>query len=220
VLAATNADLEARVRGGAFRQDLFYRLARLEVRLTPLRERRQDILPLVGCFLAEGRTDGLVPTLTPELRAAFEGGAWPGNARELRNAVERMRLTNSDKLHYELTDFRGAPDAKQNAGPGAAAEAERVPAALPDGTARRAAADGASAQMLNLRSAFRRLDRLRAAFREHRKLSRTEAARLLDVSLPTATRDLRTLCAEGLVRKVTPSASPASHYFAIREGSG
>ncbi len=210
VLAATNADLEERVRAGAFRQDLFYRLARLEIRLTPLRERRRDILPLAERFLAEGRSDGLVPTLAPELRAALEGGDWPGNARELRNAVERMRLVNSDKLHYELADFKVAPEA--------GAEGSADGTASSGGAGRRSVSpSGGPGGALNPRSAFRRLDRLRAAFREHRKLGRAEAARLLGVSLPTATRDLRALCSAGLIRKVMPGASPASHYFEMRE---
>ena len=91
LIAATNRDLEAEVRAGRFREDLFYRLNVIEVMLPPLRERRRDILPLAERLLAFfARQSGKPVTgFTAEARAALERYAWPGNLRELRNAVER-----------------------------------------------------------------------------------------------------------------------------------
>jgi DNA-binding NtrC family response regulator len=86
VLSATNADLRAMVKTGAFREDLFYRLNLIELRLPPLAERRDDVLPLADHFLA-GRA-----RLTETAREALLAHRWPGNVRELKNAVERAAL--------------------------------------------------------------------------------------------------------------------------------
>ena len=91
VVAATNRDLDADVRNGAFREDLLYRLNVVEVKVPALRERREDILPLARHFLAFfARSMGrAVPELSPTAEHALEDHAWPGNVRELRNAIER-----------------------------------------------------------------------------------------------------------------------------------
>ena len=86
VLSATNADLPAMIEGGTFREDLYYRINVIEIRLPPLTERSDDIVPLVEHFL-----DGEA-TLSDEARDSLLGHAWPGNVRELRNAIERARL--------------------------------------------------------------------------------------------------------------------------------
>ncbi len=91
VVSATNRDLEADVASGRFREDLLYRLNVLEVTVPPLRERRDDILPLAGHFLAFFAREAMkpVPDLSPEAEAALLRYEWPGNVRELRNAMER-----------------------------------------------------------------------------------------------------------------------------------
>jgi NtrC-family two-component system response regulator AlgB len=91
LIAATNRDLDAEVRAGRFREDLFYRLNVIEVTLPPLRERRRDILPLAENLLRFfARQSGKPVTgFTAEARTALERHGWPGNLRELRNAVER-----------------------------------------------------------------------------------------------------------------------------------
>ncbi|MEP6504767.1 MAG: sigma-54 dependent transcriptional regulator [Betaproteobacteria bacterium] len=86
VLSATNADLKAMVRDGLFREDLYYRLNVIEVRLPPLAERADDILPLAEHFLA-----GRAP-LSEAARDALRTHAWPGNVRELKNVIERAAL--------------------------------------------------------------------------------------------------------------------------------
>jgi two-component system, NtrC family, response regulator AlgB len=98
IVAATNRDLDAEVKAGRFREDLLYRLNTFEVLVPPLRERREDIVPLARRFIAffggkKARAAGGAarPTLEllPEAEAALSGYDWPGNVRELRNAVER-----------------------------------------------------------------------------------------------------------------------------------
>jgi transcriptional regulator with GAF, ATPase, and Fis domain len=91
VVAATNRDLEKAVREGTFREDLFYRLSVIPVRLPPLRERREDIPMLASHFaaLTSQRQGRPLPGFTPEARACLLRHDWPGNVRELANAVER-----------------------------------------------------------------------------------------------------------------------------------
>ena len=98
VIAATNRDLVRAVEEGAFRADLFYRLNVLTVRVPPLRERLDDILPLVRHFVALfnrqfGRS---VSDVAPEAIARLRSYGWPGNIRELRNLVERAMLLRTE----------------------------------------------------------------------------------------------------------------------------
>ncbi|MEA2699666.1 MAG: two-component system, NtrC family, response regulator AlgB [Myxococcales bacterium] len=91
VVAATNRDLEADVRSGRFREDLFFRLNVIEVRVPSLRERPEDVLHLAKRFLAFfARSQGRpVANLSPASEKMLMNYAWPGNVRELRNAIER-----------------------------------------------------------------------------------------------------------------------------------
>jgi two-component system, NtrC family, response regulator AlgB len=91
ILAATNRDLQAAILAGAFREDLLYRLNVIEVILPPLRERRNDLLPLIEHLLQffARQTGKPITGFTAEARAAMLRHPWPGNVRELRNAIER-----------------------------------------------------------------------------------------------------------------------------------
>jgi transcriptional regulator with PAS, ATPase and Fis domain len=86
-VAATHADLEARIAAGTFREDLFFRLNGASVTIPPLRERRSEIAPLANSFLSHA-SDGAA-SFTPEAMAVLLGHGWPGNIRELKNVVER-----------------------------------------------------------------------------------------------------------------------------------
>jgi two-component system response regulator HydG len=92
LLAATHRDLREEVKAGRFRQDLFFRLNVVSLRVPPLRERRDDIPLLVDSFIREFvKTHSKdVEGITPEARRLLEGYAWPGNVRELRNCIESM----------------------------------------------------------------------------------------------------------------------------------
>jgi DNA-binding NtrC family response regulator len=101
VLAATNRDLLADVHGARFRQDLYYRLRVVEIVVPPLRERREDILPLARQLLAGAarRFGKKAPSLAPEAANLLLQYTWPGNVRELENALERaLALVRSDRI--------------------------------------------------------------------------------------------------------------------------
>jgi len=106
VLATTNRDLEEAVREGTFRQDLYYRLNVIPLRLPPLRERREDLAPLVEFFVRKYALQYSRPEKRPSapVWARFAGYDWPGNVRELENLVERAMLL-SQGPELELWDF-------------------------------------------------------------------------------------------------------------------
>jgi len=89
VLAATNKDLQAEVRKGNFREDLFFRLNAIHIHIPPLRERKEDILPLVDVFVSDFcRTNHIeFDGFTEEAKKIIENHYWPGNVRELKNLV-------------------------------------------------------------------------------------------------------------------------------------
>jgi DNA-binding NtrC family response regulator len=91
IIAATNRDLEAEVRSGRFREDLYYRLNVIHLNTPPLRVRRSDIAPLVSHLVAKhARINGkAINEISPEVLAALAGYDWPGNVRELENTIER-----------------------------------------------------------------------------------------------------------------------------------
>ena len=104
VIAATNRDLAALVQQERFREDLYYRLSVVPIRVPALRERTQDIRPLAEYFLEDfcARNNFKAKAIDESVYEAIDGYAWPGNARELRNAVERMAiLTNDHRLTRE-----------------------------------------------------------------------------------------------------------------------
>lgn len=95
VLAATHRDLTSDVAAGRFRADLFYRINAFPVPIPPLKERREDILPLALQFLAEFRgREGGAPAISPEAAARLTTYSWPGNVRELRNVMERAAIVS------------------------------------------------------------------------------------------------------------------------------
>lgn len=122
VVAATNKDLEAEVGAGAFREDLYFRLAVLSLGLPPLRERREDIPPLVEHFAKKfARELGRgVPDVAPEALERLAAYTWPGNVRELENVVyEAMVMAEGDRVTEEALPDRFRARAG-GAGPGGA----------------------------------------------------------------------------------------------------
>ena len=89
IVAATNRNLHDEVAAGRFREDLYYRLAVVELRLPPLRSRLADLPLLAGHLMRRADPDKVVRKLSDEVRAIFEAYHWPGNVRELANVIER-----------------------------------------------------------------------------------------------------------------------------------
>ena len=96
LITATNRDLRAQIEAGAFRQDLYYRLNVILIRVAPLRERPEDVPILLSYYLQQASEAhrSALPTLTADAYAALQEYAWPGNVRELRNIAERLVLAD------------------------------------------------------------------------------------------------------------------------------
>lgn len=100
VIAASNRDLEKAVREGNFRQDLYYRLAIIAIFIPPLRDRKEDILPLVDFFIDRynRRFRKSIRGITEETRYLLHSHNWPGNVRELRNTIERGMILEEEQF--------------------------------------------------------------------------------------------------------------------------
>ena len=124
VVAATNADLEARVSEGRFRADLYFRLNVVRVLLPPLHERKEDVALLAAAFIARYNVEmkRRLRGISQPALALLEAYRWPGNVRELRNVIERALI-----LHGDIEELRPEhlPDAIREAPP--------APLAVPDG---------------------------------------------------------------------------------------
>jgi DNA-binding NtrC family response regulator len=119
VIVATHRNLEALVRDGKFRQDLFHRVYVFPLALPPLRERREDIPALVEHLAAQvcSQNNWKPVTFTPEAIQLLQQNAWPGNIRELRNAVERlMLLATSNEIDERTVRSVFAPGAEASGG--------------------------------------------------------------------------------------------------------
>jgi transcriptional regulator with GAF, ATPase, and Fis domain len=131
VVAATNRDLQAAVAAGAFREDLYFRLAVVPLRAPPLRDRADDVPLLAGAFVEQAcRENGIKPkAISDDAVAVLAAYPWPGNVRELRNVIERLVILSDESigmgdLPEEIVDE--AARARREA-----AQASSGPAALP-----------------------------------------------------------------------------------------
>ena len=105
IIAATNIDLKEAVRSGMFREDLYYRLSVVPIELPPLRDRRQDVLPLAQHFIRKYNAENsrqVSEHIAPEVLSLLENYSWPGNVRELENAIERaVVIAPADEISRE-----------------------------------------------------------------------------------------------------------------------
>ena len=122
LVSATNRDLEALIRGGEFREDLFYRIGVMRIHLPALRERRADIIPLALRFLQDGAAtclgpDAAPPELTEGAIDALHHHAWPGNVRELQNAMQRALIVSTgDRIQAHHLGLRSSNWTSNGAG--------------------------------------------------------------------------------------------------------
>jgi DNA-binding NtrC family response regulator len=171
VIAATHVGLEAAVARGSFRDDLYYRLNVFSLAIPPLRERRDEILPLAEHFARSfaGELCREIPVLSAELRELMLAHAWPGNVRELENLIKRLVVLESDlALREELRE-----------------RVARAPAARPPSELERW--DAGETPTLNLkklaRDAAQRAEAEQIAQAlERTRWNRREAAKLLKIS--------------------------------------
>jgi DNA-binding NtrC family response regulator len=161
VITATNADLPALVTEERFREDLLYRLNSVEIRIPPLRDRREDI-PILAAYFLRRQVEryGRAVEMTKDAMRALLAHTWPGNVRELRHAVERaVLLAEGDALDTEHLGLRRGPESGTRLDDLTLDEAERI--LIQKAVARHEGNVSQAAQALGLsRSAlYRRLER-------------------------------------------------------------
>jgi two-component system response regulator AtoC len=144
VVVATNRNLEAAIRQGTFREDLFYRLNVVTIRVPPLRERKEEIAPLVGHFVEKYRTryGGGLAEVPPEVMERFHAHDWPGNVRELENLVRRLVVLRDPAMvlgELAATPAHGGGPLPLAPAPGGAHAAPNALAAAPPNAVRREA---------------------------------------------------------------------------------
>jgi sigma-54 dependent transcriptional regulator, flagellar regulatory protein len=150
IVAATHRDLAADVASGRFREDLFHRLNVIHVRLPPLRERPEDVIPLAHAFLRVagervGRTD--VTSFAPGVLEHLAASPWPGNVRALENAIERAVVL----AERHCVEIEGLPEELQPIA--AIVDQPLAVTSAPDLVVRDRVSDGGAAGQLGLRSA-------------------------------------------------------------------
>jgi two-component system response regulator PilR (NtrC family) len=182
IVSATHQDLSALVAQGRFRQDLFYRLNVIEVRVPPLRERLEDVPQLSGAILERiaERTGGPLARLSPAATSALRNYRFPGNVRELENILERaVALAGDDVLMADDLMLPGAEvDLPLDAEPIPADEAGLAAGADAAGGA--AVVDGVPSSLPSYLDSLER-DAIRRAL-ERTRYNRTAAAQLLGIT--------------------------------------
>lgn len=123
VVSATNRDLEKEVKEGRFREDLFYRLNTITLRMPPLRKRKEDMAALVDFFLKNSRFGGAgqqIRRVDPRVIETFQNYDWPGNIRELQNTIERLKiLAEHNEIRLEDIPFSiRVPKSRADSGSG------------------------------------------------------------------------------------------------------
>jgi len=187
LITATNRDLAAQIAAGAFRQDLYYRLNVIQIVVPPLRDRADDIVPLVRYYLERaGAAYRLAaPDLTPDAAQLLVAYSWPGNVRELKNITERLVLgepgdvITPDHLPAEIRESRAAPSL-----PAVAVSRAPAPPTVMDAALTERALDRVASLWNRMAAGEDFWSVVYTAFKA-RELTRTELAAVIDRGLQT-----------------------------------
>ncbi len=194
ILAATNRDLQAEVRAGRFREDLYFRLNVVQLRIPPLRERAEDILPLAEYFCARyAAANGLAERpLAVATTARLLAHPWPGNVRELENAMHRaVLLAGGREIGLDAIELGTTP---------APAECDAAPPTIPVGIAPIAALVGRRMEEVERELILETLGRCLG--------NRTRAAEILGISIRTLRNKLAEYRGAGLSVPPAPGVMP------------
>lgn len=229
VIAATNVPLEKQIENKNFRKDLFYRLERFLIYIPPLRERKEDIRDLAFYFLQRDRNTQEKLTISTELIKALELNSWPGNIRELRNVMERMRILNSGKLQFTISDLdkEYVPKIKNElvedrSGFFPTVNLDAIPnhsiTSNDDKLLEISGKKDLDNSSLFTTTGYnqKRIEILKRMFQKYERLSKTEAAKAINISISSITNDLNKLVIDGYIEKVEPTPSPRTHYYQIK----
>jgi len=207
IVIATNVDLHKNVIDKKFREDLFFRLSRFEIRLPALRERKEDLPELIQYFLDQNENmDMGQKAISNELLAALLTYHWPGNIRELKNEIDRLIILNplTENLgvsHFDFSRLKITPEV---------IEKDDEPSIV----------DVVSNNTLDqiMQSGFRyeqRHDLVLSIFKKYKKVTRKQLIEITKVCPATISNDLKVLMQAGKIVRRTPTNSPRSHFFEL-----
>lgn len=220
IVIASNVDLYQAVQDKKFREDLYFRLARFDIKLPPLRERASDIPKLIEHFLENKSNNSKEQKISVQLLKVLSDYRWPGNIRELKNEIERLKILHADKELLVLEDFDFAH--LQGVVPNFTnIKDERVEensiGLKPITHIKDVEADQISKIIQRGSKANQRHEFISNLFRKYKKLTRSQIMEIASVSPMTASNDLKALCEAGLIEQKTPTKSVRSHYYILVE---
>ena len=189
-------------------------MALFEIKLPALKERKDDIPELIDHFLANQGVNNRVPKLSAELIDKLKNYDWPGNIRELRNAVEKMKILHSDKEVLGVEDFEF--DQLENYSTTNVLTKKELPTTNSKNVSIDAEEDARIKKIIA--KGFKiesREQYLKEIFIKYKKLSRSQVVEILKVSPLTAANTLHSLNVAGFIVKRTPSKSSKSHYYEL-----
>ncbi|PCJ56107.1 MAG: hypothetical protein COA79_20000 [Planctomycetota bacterium] len=212
ILFATNAILQQMVNQKKFRKDLFFRINKLTIQVPPLRDRPKDILNLIEHYFSKDREGEQCPLISEKLKDKFSSYHWPGNIRELKNEIEMARILNSEKLEYEVDDFKNLFSKMAD-----------VPSKEPSDEPNLPLSDQKDIDLSlaleldkNRSTNIHRMDRIKSLFNSLEKVYRIDLVKILNVTPNTVTNDLKKLIKEGYIEKIKPTPGPRTHYFVLK----
>lgn len=224
IVIATNVDLKQAVKDKKFREDLFFRLTRFDIKLPALRERKEDISMLSKFFLMRAKeSNGIQQALSEELLAILISYQWPGNIRELKNEMERLKILHAEKEvlnkeDFDFTRLQGHVSMSLNL-PKEETINENLKIEKKKRKIQELILDKEHIANIieNSSKAKVRIQCFKELFIKYKKLTRSQIVKITYISPSTVTKDLKTLCDSGFIEKRMPTKSVNSHYFILVE---
>lgn len=213
IVIATNVDLHQSVAAEKFREDLFFRLARFEIKLPALKERKEDIPELINYFLwLNTRDDSNQKSLTNELLSRLTSYHWPGNIRELKNEIDRLCILNPNVEIFSLEHF-DVTHLQEQVG---TSKQSRI--IISNETFQNESPDNAILGVIQKGFPVeQRHNQLKQLFKQYKKLTRSQIMEITKVGPSTATKDLLALQTAGIITRRSPTKSPRTDYFEYLE---
>ena len=227
IIIATNVELQKAVSEKKFREDLYFRLTRFEIQLPTLRERPDDLPLLIDYFLNRDKEYSEKPKkIAPELLDALISYRWPGNIRELKNEIERLKILHFEKeiLNKEDFDFHHLQGylpkesrSKTNSLDFIASDDQQLQANIRHPQEINIASENIINIVQRGSKVERRIALIRELFKKYKILTRSKIVEITHVNPSTATKELQMLCEKGFIKRQTPTSSPSTYYFELVE---
>lgn len=221
LVIATNIDLQNAVENKKFREDLYFRLTRFDIKLPPLRERKEDVPQLINYFLDNNKgPHEKAQRLSRDLLEALSNYRWTGNIRELKNEMERLKILHAEKEIINKEDFDFAR--LQGIAP-TTPKIEEVKLekklAITKGKSQEIVLDHEQILKIVQRSTKAEIRHkvIKELFQTYKKLTRSQIVEITGMNPGSASKELQAFCNSGLIKKVTPTKSVKSHFFVLVE---